>query len=142
MTTYVEVAQVLVAAGYLTDADVNAAAVVLADALGVEQAKREQADALKDEAAQQEQIAGLEIEASTDAAMLNFVGQQVAQDRIAKARAEQDEDEAIIEDAEAKIAFAYNKTASALLAAELIDAGDLDDVAEAIAGIWAVEDDE
>ena len=140
MTTYVEVAQVLVAAGYLTDADVNAAAVVLADALGVEQAKREQADALKDEAAQQEQIAGLEIEASTDGAIGDYVGQRVAQDRIVKARAEQDEDEAILENAEATIAFAYHDAAAALLAAELIDEGDLADVAAAIAGVWIVED--
>jgi len=36
VTTYVEVAQALVSAGYLSDADVEAAAVVLSDALGVE----------------------------------------------------------------------------------------------------------
>jgi hypothetical protein len=34
MTTYLEVAQTLVAASYLTDADVEAAADVLADFLG------------------------------------------------------------------------------------------------------------
>jgi hypothetical protein len=130
----------LVAAGYLTDADVDAAAVVLVDTLRIEKAKQEQADAFKDEAAQQELIAGLEIEASTDAAIGDFVGSHVAEDRIAKARAEQDEDEAIIEDAETTIAFAYTDAAAALLAAELIDKANQDDVAEVIAGVWVVED--
>jgi hypothetical protein len=134
------VAQALVAAGYLSEADLDAAAVVLANTLLVEEAQREEADALKDEAAQQELIAGLTIEASTDSAIGDFVGQQVAEGEIAKARAEQDEDEAIIENAEATIAYAYNDAAAALLAAELIDEGDLDDVAEAIAGVWVVED--
>ena len=140
MTTYAEVAQALVAAGYLSEADLDAAAVVLADTLLVEEAQREEADALKDEAAQQELIAGLTIEASTDSAIGDFVGQQVAEGEIAKARAEQDEDEAIIEDAQATIAFAYSDAAAALLAAELIDEANLDDVAAAIAGVWIVED--
>jgi hypothetical protein len=110
----------------LSDADVDAAAVVLADTLAVEEAQREEADALEDEAAQQELIAGLTIEASTDAAIGDYVGQQVAEGEIAKARAEQDEDEAVIENAQATIAFAYNDAAAALLAAELIDEANLD----------------
>jgi len=134
------VAQALVAAGYLSEADLDAAAVVLANTLLVEEAQREEADALNDEAAQQELIAGLTIEASTDSAIGDYVGQKVAEGEIAKARAEQDEDEAILENAEATIAYAYNDAAAALLAAELIDEGDLDDVAEAIAGVWVVED--
>jgi hypothetical protein len=140
MTTYAEVAQALVAAGYLSEADLDAAAVVLADTLLVEEAQREEADALKDEAAQQELIAGLTIEASTDSAIGDYVGQKVAEGEIAKARAEQDEDEAIIENAQATIAFAYNDAAAALLAAELIDEANLDDVAAAIAGVWIVEE--
>jgi hypothetical protein len=140
MTTYAEVAQALVAAGYLTEADLDVAAVVLANALVVEEAQREEADALKDEATQRELIAGLTIEASTDSAIGDYVGQQVAEGEIAKARAEQDEDEAIIENAEATISFFYNDAAAALLAAGLIDEGDLDDVAAAIAGVWIVEE--
>ena len=140
MTTYAEVAQALVAAGYLSEADLDAAAVVLADTLLVEEAQREEAGALKDEAAQQELIAGLTIEASTEGAIGDYVGQQVAEGEIAKARAEQDEDEAIIEDAQATIAFAYSDAAAALLAAELIDEANLDDVAAAIVGVWIVEE--
>jgi hypothetical protein len=140
MTTYAEVTQALVAAGYLTETDLDAAAVVLANTLLVEEAQREEADALKDEAAQQELIAGLEIEASTDGAIGDYVGQRVAQDLIVKARAEQDEDEAILENAQATIDFAYNDAAAALLAAELIDEADLDDVSGAIADLWIVEE--
>jgi hypothetical protein len=140
MVTNAEVAQALVAAGYLSETDLDAAAVVLADTLLVEETQREEADALKDEAAQQELIAGLTIEASTDSAIGDFVGQQVAEGEIAKARAEQDEDEAIIENAQATIVFAYNDAAAALLAAELIDEANLDNVATAIAGVWVVEE--
>ena len=136
MTTYAEVAQALVAAGYLTEADLDAAAVVLADTLLVEEAQREEADALKDEAAQQELIAGLTIEASTDSAIGDYVGHQVAEGEIVKARAEQDEDEAILENAEATIAFAYNDAAAALLAAALIDEANAEAVAAAIAEAW------
>ena len=39
MTTYVEVAQALVTAGYVSDADVDAAASVLGDTLVVESAQ-------------------------------------------------------------------------------------------------------
>ena len=140
MTTYAEVAQVLVTAGYLTEADLDAAAVVLANTLLVEDAQREEDDALRDEARQQELIAGLTIEASTDSAIGDYVGHKVAEGEIAKARAEQDQDEAIIENAQAKINFAYNDAAAALLAAELIDEGDLDDVSGAIAELWIVEE--
>ena len=141
MTTYTELTQALVAAGYLTDADLDAAVVVLANTLLVEEDQREEADALKDEAAQQELIAGLTIEASTDSAIGDFVGQQVAEGEIAKARAEQDEDEAIIENAQATIVFAYNDAAAALLAAELIDEANLDDVAAVIASAIVGQDD-
>ncbi len=141
MTTYVEVAQALVAAGYLTDADVEAAAMVLTDALRIEQAKIEQTYALEDEAAQQELIAGLQIEASTDAAIGDYVGAQVAQDRIEKARAEEAEDEAIIEETGATIASAYDDAAAALLAAELIDEANLDVVAGVITDAWIVEEE-
>ena len=136
MTTYAEVAQALVAAGYLTEADLDAAAVVLADTLLVEEAQREEADALKDEAAQQELIAGLTIEASTDSAIGDYVGHQVAEGEIVKARAEQDEDEAILENAQATIAYAYNDAAAALLAAALIDEANAEAVAAAIAEAW------
>ena len=56
MTTYVEVAQALVSAGYLTDADVEAAAAVLADALIVEDAEDAEADGILDEIDQEDVI--------------------------------------------------------------------------------------
>lgn len=141
MTTFGEIAQALATAGYLKEADVEAAAVVLADATGIEEAKRQEADALRDEVAQQELIARLQIEASTDAAIGDFVGQQVAEDSIAKARAKEDEDEAIIENAEATIAYAYQDAAAALLAADLIDRADRDAVVDILATIWVLEEE-
>ena len=48
MTTYVEVAQGLVTAGYLSDADIEAAAAVLADALAVAEAQDAEAAARAD----------------------------------------------------------------------------------------------
>jgi hypothetical protein len=141
MTTYVQLAQALVATGYLTDADVEAAAIVLTDALRIEEAKIEQDFALEDEAAQQEQIAGLKIAASTDSAIGDYVGAQVEQDRIEKARAEEEKDEAIIEETSAMIASAYDDAAAALLAAELIDEASLEAVASVIADAWIMEEE-
>ena len=48
MATYVEVAEALVSAGYLTEADLDAAADVLADALIVEAAEEVEAAAVDD----------------------------------------------------------------------------------------------
>jgi hypothetical protein len=39
------------------------------------------------------------------------------------------------------ITLIYNDAAAALIAAELIDKTNLDDVTEGIAGVWVVEDD-
>lgn len=54
MTTYLEVAQAIVSAGYLSDADAQAAANILADALVVEVAEQAEADAILDEQDQED----------------------------------------------------------------------------------------
>ena len=56
MTTYAEVAGALVRAGYLTDADLEAAAAVLADALVVADAEDMIDTALDDEAYQESMV--------------------------------------------------------------------------------------
>jgi len=48
MTTTVEVAKALVTAGYLTDADLEAAANILADTLIIEAAEDDEAGAMDD----------------------------------------------------------------------------------------------
>jgi hypothetical protein len=45
----------------------------------------------------------------------------------------------IIADAQATVAAAYADAAAALVAAELIDDANADDVADAIADVWVVE---
>ena len=52
MTTYGELAQALAEAGYLSDADLDAAAEILADALVIEEAEEIEAAALIDKAKQ------------------------------------------------------------------------------------------
>jgi len=135
MTTYIEVAQALVTAGYLSDADVDAAAEVLADALVVTDAEEAEAEA-RDDLAYQEQV--------ITSAEANAYGSQdkgVQEDVIEGAIERGDEDEATIEEAEDTIAAAYNDAAAALLAAELIDGANLDDVVGVITEVWVEDGD-
>jgi hypothetical protein len=139
MTTYVEVAQGLVTAGYLSDADVEAAAAVLADTLVVAEAQDAEAAALDDVAFQEEVIAAAKNLANLDVTAGDFEDFAIQQEIIDEAEDLELEDEAIIAAAEATIAAAYADAAAALVAAELIDAAYADDVADAIADVWVVE---
>jgi hypothetical protein len=139
MTTYVEVAQGLVTVGYLSDADVEAAAAVLADTLVVAEAQDAEAAALDDVAFQEEVIAAAKNLANLDVTAGDFEDFAIQQEIIDEAEDLELEDEAIIAAAEATIAAAYADAAAALVAAELIDAAYADDVADAIADVWVVE---
>jgi len=139
MTTYVEVAQGLVTAGYLSDADVEAAAAVLADTLVVAEAQDAEAAALDDVAFQEEVIAAAKNLANLDVTAGDFEDFAIQQEIIDEAEDLELEDEAIIAAAEATIAAAYADAAAALVAAELIDAAYADDVADEIADVWVVE---
>ena len=135
MTTYVEVAQELVTAGYLSEADVDAAVDVLADALLVSDAEEAKDEALDDLADQERVISEAEVSAygDKDAA--------VEEDVIEGALDLEDEDETAIAGAEDTIAAAYNDAAASLLAAELIDEDNLDVVVGVITEVWVVSDD-
>ena len=135
MTTYVEVAQALVTAGYLSDADVDAAVDVLADALLVSDAEEAKGDALDDLAYQEEAISEAEVSAYSDK------DAAVEEDVIEGALDLEDEDETAIAGAEDTIAAAYNDAAASLLAAELIDEDNLDVVVGVITEVWVVSDD-
>ena len=139
MKTYVEVAQGLVTAGYLNDADVEAAAAVLADALVVAEAQDAEAAAVEDVAFQEDVIAAAKNLANLDVTAGNFEDFAIQQEIIDEAEDLELEDEAIIAAAEATIAAAYADAAAALVAAELIDAANTDAVADAIADVWVVE---
>jgi hypothetical protein len=138
MTTYVEVAQALVAAGYVSDADVDAAASVLGDALVVESAQDAMAEALADEAYQEGLIADAEAMANVDAEMGTYEDEEMDMETVEDAQARVDVDEGVIANAQNWMTAAYRDAAAALLAAELIDEADADAVAAVIADVWVV----
>ena len=139
MTTYVQVSQALVTAGYLSDADVEAAAAVLADALVVVDAEAAEAAALEDEAFQKRTIAAALDLIKLDAEADDFEDAAIQGEIIQEAEELRSQDEAVVADAEAAIAAAYADAAAALVAAELIDGANAEAVAAVIAEVWVVD---
>ncbi len=135
MTTYVEVATALVSAGYLTEADLEAAADILADALIVEVAEEVEAEAMDDYSDQEDLIAEAEVWEAEDALEGDVEGALLDDDILADAEIQKEIDEEVVLASEAVIAAAYLDAASALLAAELIDAVNLSPVAVLIADV-------
>ena len=88
MTTYAIVAQALVEAGYLTDADIDAAVDILADALVVDEAEEVEAAAIEDAFDQEDVIDAAEALAEEHSSRGNW-------DAV-------DDDEAIIDEAKAR----------------------------------------
>jgi hypothetical protein len=141
MTTYVEVAEALVTAGYLTEADLDAAADILADALIVEVAEEVEAEAMDDYSDQEDLIAEAEVWEAEDEMAGDLEGADLDDDIIADAEIQKESDEEVVLEAEAVIDAAYLDAAAALVAAELIDEADLSPVAAVIADAWIVEED-
>ena len=141
MTTYIEVAQALISSGYLSDADIQAAADVLEDALFVQVAEEAQDAAADDYSTQEDIVAEVENWESEDAASGDFDALNEDEDIIEEAIEKELEDEDIMAVAEDIIEAAYVDAAAALLSAELIDEANLDDVATLIADVWVVEGD-
>jgi hypothetical protein len=139
MTTYVEVAQALVEPGYLSDADVEAAARVLEDALMVADAEDAKGLAQVDEAIQEQVISRAVAAQDDDLDVGNLKGAVIEEDIIAAAEDQVLQDEAVIADAEATIAAAYVDAAAALVAAELIDEANAAAAAAVIADVWVVD---
>jgi hypothetical protein len=141
MTTYVEVAQALVTAGYLSDADVQAAVDVLTDALTIQQAEDLQDAASDDYSAQEDIVAEAENWEVEDSEFGDYDDMEDDEDVIDDAQYQEEVDKEIMVEAQAEIAAAYADAASALLAAELIDEANLDDVVTVIVDVWVVEED-
>jgi len=133
MTKYIEVAQALVTAGYLSDADIQAATDVLADALIIEVAEDAQDAAADDYATQEDIVAEAEVWEAEDAAVGDFNSMEDDEDVIDEAIDKELEDEDVMAGAEDEIEAAYVAAAAALLSADLIDEANLDDVAIVIA---------
>jgi hypothetical protein len=133
MTTYVEVAQALIKAGYLSDADLDAAVLVLAHVLTtVAKAKKMKAVALADEAHQHEMIAQAADLITDDEAIRDYADEGVQVRTIEAAEKQLTADEAVVAAAEATIVGTYDEAAAALSRAGLIDAAEVDAVAAMI----------
>jgi hypothetical protein len=141
MTTYVEVAQALVSAGYLSDADLEAAAEVLKDALIIDAAEAVQDDVAEDYSTQEDIVAEAEVWESEDAATGDYDLMEEDQEVIEDALDQEEVDKEIMVEAEEEIAAAYLDAAAALLAAELIDEADQQAVAVLVADVWASYDE-
>ena len=141
MTTYLEVAQALVRAGYVSDADIDAAASVLEAALVIESAQDAVAEALADEVYQEGLIADAGAMADLDAEMGTYEDEEMDMETIEDAQVRVDADEGVIANAQNWMAAAYRDAAAALLAAELVDEANLDDVAGVIASVWVADGD-
>jgi len=139
MTTYLEVAQALVRAGYVSDADIDAAVRVLGDALVTQAAQDAMAEALADEAYQEGLIADAEAMANVDAEMGTYEDEEMDMETIEDAQVRVDADQGVIANAQNWMAAAYRDAVAAPLAAELIDEANADAVAEVIADVWKEE---
>ena len=142
MTTYIEVAQALVSAGYLSDTDVDAALEILADSLIVADAEETKAFAAADIIHQEEVIAKAEDLVEVDYEMGEVEDRFVQAEVINSAEALADGDAAMIERADAAIAAAYEDAAAALLAAELIDEANLEAVTGVITDVWVISEED
>lgn len=141
MTTYIEVAQALVSSGYLSEADIEAAADVLEDALIIADDEELQDAAADDYSTQEDIVAEAEVWESEDAAIGDYDSMEDDEDIIENALDQAEIDKEVMVAAEAEIDAAYLDAASALLAAKLVDEANRDAVAAIIADIWVVEEE-
>jgi len=129
MTTYTEVAQALIEAGYLSDADLDAAVLVLAHVLiTATKAKKMKAVALADEAHQHEMMAQAADLITDDEAIRDYADEEIQIRAIETAEEQLTADKAVVAAAEATIVGVYDDAAAALLRAGLIDAANVDAV--------------
>ncbi len=136
MTIYFEVTKALVSAGYLSEEDMDAAMVVLKDALVVADAEKAKAFALEDIVYQEEVTARAEDLAEIDVQMGEVEDRFVQAEVINSAEILAEGDAAMIEKADAVIVAAYTDAAAALLTAELIDEAHLEATAIVIEEVW------
>jgi hypothetical protein len=129
MTTYVEVVRALVRAGYLSDADVDAATKALTYVLIMTTAaKKKKAVALADKAHQHEMIAQAADLITDDEVISDYEDEEVQIKTIEEAEELLTADEAAVTAAEATITGAFHDAAAALVMAGLIDAANVDAV--------------
>ena len=141
MSNHRKVAEALVAADYLTEADLDAAADILADALIVEMVEEVEAAAMDDYSNQEDLIAEAEVQEAEDALEGDIEDAILDDDLIVDAEVQKEIDQEVVLESEAVIAAVYLDAASALVAAELIDEANLSPVAAIIADVWVLEEE-
>jgi hypothetical protein len=141
MTTYIEVAQALVSAGYLSEADIEAAADVLDDALIIADAEEWQDAAADDYTTQEDIISEAEVWEREDEVTGDYASMEEDEEVIGDAIDQAQIDKETMVEAQVEIDAAYMDAASALLAAALIDEANLQAAAAVIADTWVVEVD-
>lgn len=122
MTAYLEVAQELVASGYLNAADLHAAAAMLVEKMRIAVAKYQEAVATDDLVDQQNVIAEAEAEIAAATGMGNPDAEEGQREVIARAERALAPDRERLEAAREAIAVATSEAADALMAAGLVDA--------------------
>jgi hypothetical protein len=125
----------------LTEADIEAAVNILADALIVDAAEEVEAEAIDDYSDQEDLIAEAEVWEADDINADDYESAELDSDIIADAEIQKEIDQEVVLESGAVIAAAYLDAASALVAAELIDEANLSPVAAIIADVWVVEED-
>jgi hypothetical protein len=141
MTTINEVAEALAAAGYLTEADLEAAVDVLADTLIIEGAEEDEGEAMDDYSDEEDLIAEAEVWEAEDALAGDYESAAQDADIIADAEIQKEIDKEVVKESESLIAAAYLDAAAALVAAELIDEVNQSSVASVISDVWVIEED-
>jgi hypothetical protein len=139
MATFEEVANALVASGYMTEADVAAAVVVLDDVLVMADAAEIEGAAIVDLDSQEAVIEEAGTLAQQAAAEGDREAEAAAEEAIEAALDAVAADVAAIEAAVEVIDAAYLDAATALATAELIDEAKVEEAAAVIAGVWAEE---
>ena len=135
MPTYFELAQALADAGYVSDADIQAAADILTDALIIEAAEAVEAEAMDDYNDQEDLIAKAENWVAEDAVAGDVELAEIDTDIIVDAADQAMADRNTVIVAEDVIDAAYEDAAAALLAAEIIDAANITAVAALLSNL-------
>ena len=121
MTSYQDIAQTLVEAGYLTPIDKTAAAEVLAKTLTAVNAVQARAAALADQVEQENMIAGAAEFMQQDAAAGDKEDLSIDRAILQDARNKAEVDQSTIKHADAKISRQCKRAAKALVSAGLLD---------------------
>ena len=135
MSTYIKLAQELANAGYVSDADIQAAADILTDAFVIDAAEAVEAEAMDDYNKQEDLIAKAENWVAEDAVAGDVELAEIDTDIIVDAADQAMTDRDTVLAAEVVIEAAYEDAAAALLAAEIIDEANAAAVAALLADL-------